>query len=50
VTPLGKKDLGFKTDLFYSRTMGATSELDKDNIISTTIEELIEEEHQDYWW
>jgi hypothetical protein len=28
--------------------MGATSELNKDNITSATIEELSEEEHQDY--
>lgn len=28
--------------------MGATSELDKDKILSTTIEELIKEERQNY--
>jgi hypothetical protein len=32
----------------YSRKMGATGELDKDNIISISIEELSKEEHQDY--
>jgi hypothetical protein len=47
-TPLGKKDLGSKTDLIYSSKMGATSKLNKDNIISATIEELSKEERQDY--
>ena len=42
------KDLGSKTDLIYSSKMSGTSNLDKDNIISTFIEELSEEERQDY--
>jgi len=44
----GTKDLGSKTDLIYLSKMSAMSDLDKDNIISTSIEELSEEERQDY--
>ena len=42
------KDLISKTDLIYSSKMGATRDLDKDNTISATIEELREEEYQEY--
>ena len=41
---MGKIDLGYpKNDLIYSKKMGSNTEMDTDNIISITIEELSEE-------
>lgn len=47
-TPLGKKILVLETDLMYPSKMGANCELDLENIISATIEELTKDERQDY--
>jgi hypothetical protein len=42
------KGHGFKTGLIYSSKMSAISDLNKDNIIFTSIGELSKEERHDY--
>jgi hypothetical protein len=47
-TSLGKKIFVPETDPIYSSKMGANTKLDKDNIITASLEELNEEERKDY--
>jgi hypothetical protein len=47
-TPLGKKILVLETDPISSSKTGTNTELNKENIISASLEELTEEERQDY--